>query len=48
MWSGITGVIIGILIGGVAAWIWLKGRSGSAGSVETLKRENERFREEVN
>lgn len=48
MWAGITGVIIGILLGGTAAWLWLNSRSGGANSVATLKRENERFREEVN
>lgn len=48
MWAGITGVIIGALIGGTAAWLWLQGRVGGADSVEKLKRENAAFREEVN
>jgi uncharacterized membrane-anchored protein YhcB (DUF1043 family) len=48
MWPGITGVIIGILIGGTAVAIWLKRRGGSAESVAVLKRENAQFREEVN
>lgn len=48
MWAGITGVIIGLLIGGTAVAIWLKRRGGSGGTVASLKRENAQFREEVN
>jgi uncharacterized membrane-anchored protein YhcB (DUF1043 family) len=48
MWPGITGVIIGILIGGTAVAIWLKKRGGSGETVASLKRENAQFREEVN
>lgn len=47
MWAGITGVIIGLLVGGTAAWLWLR-RSSNAETVANLKRENEQFREEVN
>ncbi|NDY94546.1 YhcB family protein [Wenzhouxiangella limi] len=48
MWAGITGVIIGLLIGGTAVAIWLKKRGGAGESVASLKRENAQFREEVN
>jgi len=48
MLEGIAGVVIGLMVGATAAWLWLDRKSGSADSVETLKRENERFREEVN
>ena len=48
MWAGITGVIIGLLIGGTGVAIWLKRREGSPESVASLKRENAQFREEVN
>lgn len=48
MVEGIAGVVIGLMIGATAAWLWLDRKANNAGSVESLKRENERFREEVN
>ena len=49
MWEGIVGLIIGILIGGVAIWIVLRSRGETGGtSVAKLKKDNEQFREEVN
>lgn len=48
MLEGIAGAIVGILLGGTAVWLLLDSKKGGADSVETLKRENERFREEVN
>lgn len=48
MWSELIAVVIGLLIGAVGAWIWLKKRGGPTGSVEQLQKENARFREEVN
>ena len=48
MLEGIAGVVIGLMVGATAAWLWMDRKGSSAGSVETLKRENERFREEVN
>lgn len=48
MLEGIAGVVIGLMIGATAAWLWLDRKSGGSESVADLKRENERFREEVN
>ncbi|TVQ39786.1 MAG: DUF1043 family protein [Wenzhouxiangella sp.] len=48
MWSELIAVLVGLLIGAVATWIWLKSRGGPEGSVDQLKQENARFREEVN
>ncbi len=48
VWTGIIALIIGFLLGGTGAWIWLRQRGGVDGSVTELKKENERFREEVN
>ncbi len=48
VWTGIIALIIGFLLGGTGAWIWLRQRGGADGSVAELKKENERFREEVN
>lgn len=48
MWSGIIGVFVGLLLGGTAVWLWISRRGGGGGSVEQLKEENARFREEVN
>ncbi len=48
MWSELIAVLVGLLIGAVGAWIWLKSRGSKVGSVDQLKEENARFREEVN
>ncbi len=48
MWQGIAGLLIGTLLGGAGVWLWLTKRGGTVTSVEKLKAENERFREEVN
>lgn len=48
IWTGIIALIIGLLLGATGAWIWLRQRGGGDGSVAELKKENERFREEVN
>lgn len=47
IWWVVVGLIAGLALGGAGVWFFL-GRSGQGGSVESLKRENERFREEVN
>lgn len=43
----LIGLVIGLAAGAGATWYFLSGRGGSP-SVEQLKKENERFREEVN
>jgi len=48
IWTGIIALIIGLLLGGTGAWVWLRRHGGGDGSVAELKKENERFREEVN
>ncbi|MFP4208441.1 MAG: YhcB family protein [Wenzhouxiangella sp.] len=48
MWEGIIGLVAGLAIGATVAVILHKRRDGSTESVASLKRENERFREEVN
>lgn len=48
MLEGIAGLAIGLMVGATAVWLWLDKKAGSADSVASLKRENERFREEVN
>ena len=49
MWTGIIALMIGALLGAVGAWIWLRQRGGAGGdSVAEIKKENARFREEVN
>ncbi|MGY6587517.1 MAG: ZapG family protein [Wenzhouxiangella sp.] len=48
MWSEIVGLLLGLLIGGVGVWFWLKSRPGAAQSVASLQKENQQFREEVN
>ncbi len=48
MWTGVIALIIGLLLGAVGTWIWLRQRGGADGSVAEIKKENERFREEVN
>jgi uncharacterized protein len=48
MWSGIIGVVVGLLLGGTGVWLWLSRRGSDGGSVAQLKEENARFREEVN
>lgn len=48
MLSGIAGALIGILIGGTGVWLWINSWSDGPEEVAKLKRENARFREEVN
>ncbi len=48
MWTEIVGLLLGLLIGGVGVWFWLKSRPGAAQSVVSLQKENQQFREEVN
>ncbi len=48
MLEGIAGLAIGLMVGATLVWLWLDSKMGSGESVETLKRENQRFREEVN
>ncbi len=48
MLEGIAGLAIGLMVGATAVWLWLDSKASDPESVETLKRENELFREEVN
>lgn len=48
MLEGIAGVAIGLMVGATAVWLWMDKKLGSPDSVETLKRENEIFRDQVN
>ena len=48
IWTGIIALIIGLLLGATGVWIWLRRHGGGDPSVAELKKENERFREEVN
>ena len=48
MWSEIVGLVLGLLIGGVGVWFWLRSRPGATQSVASLQKENQQFREEVN
>lgn len=49
MWSEIIAVFVGLLLGGTGVWIWLRQRgSVGDGGVAQIKKENARFREEVN
>lgn len=48
MWEGAVGLILGMLVGGALVGLWLQRGSGSGQSVAELKRENARFREDVN
>lgn len=47
IWWVVVGLIAGLALGGAGVWFFL-GRAGQSESVNSLKRENERFREEVN
>ena len=49
MLASIIALILGALLGATGVWIWLRQRGGAGGdSVAELKKENARFREEVN
>ncbi|MGY6629769.1 MAG: ZapG family protein [Wenzhouxiangella sp.] len=48
MWSEIVGLLLGLLLGGVGVWFWLRSRPGATQSVASLQKENQQFREEVN
>lgn len=48
MWEGTVGLILGMLVGGAIVGLWLQRGGGSGQSVAELKRENARFREDVN
>ncbi|MEE4296018.1 MAG: DUF1043 family protein [Wenzhouxiangella sp.] len=48
MLEGIIGLVAGLIIGASIAVILRRRSGGSEQSVESLKQENERFREEVN
>ncbi len=48
MWAGITGVIVGMLIGAGGMWLWARTRSAGPEELARLKRENAKFRDQVN
>ena len=48
MLEGIAGVVIGLMVGATAIWLWMDKKVGDPDSVETLKRENQIFRDQVN
>lgn len=41
-------LLVGIVIGGLAAWLLLRSRTGANRSVHELEEENRQFREQVN
>ena len=48
MWSEAIGLFLGVLLGGVGVWLWLRSRPGGGQTVSEIKKENQQFREEVN
>jgi uncharacterized protein len=48
MWTGIIALVVGALLGATGAWLWLRQRGVGGESVEEIRQENARFREEVN
>jgi uncharacterized protein len=48
MLASIIALILGALLGATGVWLWLRQRGVGGESVAEIKKENARFREEVN